>query len=56
MKIYQVRRFTGEFPKRLAKDSVIRSSDNLKSAQLISIRLNEESEKRYYVQEIELEV
>lgn len=52
MKIYQIKRFTGKFPQRLAKDPVIRSSDNLKSAQLISIKLNE-GENRYYVQEIE---
>ncbi len=53
MKIYRVKRFTAKFPQRSAKDPVIRSTDNLKSAQIISIELNHRGEDRFYVDEID---
>ena len=54
MKIYKIKRFTGEFPKRLAKDPVIKTSDNLKSVQAFCINLNNNTNQRYYAQEIEV--
>lgn len=56
MKIYQIKRFTGDFPKRLAKDPVVRSTTNLKSAQTMCINLNNGSKSRFYVQEIDADI
>lgn len=56
MKLFQIKMFTGKFPKRLPKDTVVRTVDNLKAAQIISIELNSKYADRYYVQEIYKEI
>jgi len=48
--------FTGKFPKRLPKDTVVRTVDNLKAAQIISMEINSKYADRYYVQEIFKEI
>lgn len=53
MKVFRIKMFR-KFPIRSAKDKVIRTVDNVKSARLISINLNQHSENRYYVEELEV--
>jgi len=48
--------FTGKFPVRLPKDTVVRTVDNLKAAQIISMELNAKYADRYYVQEIHKDI
>lgn len=48
--------FTGKFPERHPRDTVVRTVDNLKAAQTISIELNSKYADRYYVQEIYREI
>jgi len=52
-KIYRVKKYT-QFPKRMATDKVIRTVDNIKAAQIISIEHNKSSDDRFYVEEIQL--
>ena len=56
MKLFQIKMFTGKFPVRLPKDTVVRTVDNLKAAQIISIELNSKYADRYYVQEIHKDI
>ncbi len=56
MKLFQIKMFTGKFPKRLPKDTVVRTVDNLKAAQIISMEINSKYADRYYVQEIFKEI
>ncbi len=53
MKIYKVKRYTA-FPKQKDNDRVIRTVDNLKSAQRISIELNNTLNSRFYVETVEV--
>lgn len=54
MKIYRVKKYT-KFPKQLAGDRVVRTVDNLKSAQVISIELNNALSSRFYIEVVEVE-
>jgi hypothetical protein len=47
--MYRVKKYR-KFPKQRPKDEVIRTVDNLKAAQIISIELNKASKARYYVE------
>jgi hypothetical protein len=49
MKMYRVKKYR-KFPKQRPNDEVIRTVDNLKAAQIISIELNKASNARYYVE------
>jgi hypothetical protein len=49
MKTYRVKKYR-KFPRQSPKDQVIRTVDNLKAAQIISIELNKASSARYYVE------
>ncbi|HQA99310.1 MAG TPA: hypothetical protein PLG10_03710 [Candidatus Dojkabacteria bacterium] len=49
MKMYRVKKYR-KFPRQSPKDEVIRTVDNLKEAQIISIELNKASKARYYVE------
>jgi len=47
--MYRVKKYR-KFPRQSPKDQVIRTVDNLKAAQIISIELNKASSARYYVE------
>jgi len=49
MKMFRVKKYR-KFPRQSPKDEVIRTVDNLKAAQIISIELNKASSARYYVE------
>ena len=49
MKRYRVKKYR-KFPRQSPKDQVMRTVDNLKAAQIISIELNKASKARYYVE------
>jgi len=49
MKMYRVKKYR-KFPRQSPKDQVMRTVDNLKEAQIISIELNKASNARYYVE------
>jgi len=47
--MYRVKKYR-KFPRQSPKDQVMRTVDNLKAAQIISIELNKASKARYYVE------
>lgn len=53
MRMYRVKKYSA-FPKQLASDKVMRTMDNLKRAQIVSIELNKALSARYYVETVEV--